>query len=47
MMGLFRYKQVSWERGRWCVEEIYMGREEGGDRSGGRRGGEHSAMGVR
>ena len=42
--GLGRHKQVRWESGRWCVEEIYMGRGEGRDRSGGRRDGEHSAI---
>ena len=42
--GMGRHKQVRWESGRWCVEEIYMGRREGRDRSGGRRDGEHSAI---
>ena len=31
--GMGRHRQVRWERGRWCIEEVYMG-QEGRDRSG-------------
>ena len=35
--GMGRHKQVRWENGRWCIEEVYMGQRGGRDRSGGRR----------
>ena len=34
--GMGRHKQVRWESGRWCIEEVYMGQGGGRDRSGGR-----------
>ena len=43
-VGMGRHKQVRWESGRWCVEEIYMGRGEGRDRSGGRWDREHAIV---
>ena len=27
--GMGRHKQVRWESGRWCIEEVYMGQGGG------------------
>ena len=32
--GMGRYKQVRWESGRWCVEEVSLG-QDGGESPGG------------